>query len=182
MPSVSRSVLLATLFLLSLPDVGIAQTGSEVSSGVSHQIGLKISDLSGGGLCYQVQFELLAFEVSGYVDYSASPNYTDKLYVLGFESQIAFERRETWRIYGLAAIWNSYRKEVYDLNFPKPSPATQQVTTTERFETSIGIGAEWLIWDNVALDIDAGFSYANEQAGRLKELSPSMGAGVSFRL
>ncbi len=166
----------------TLPGPCMSQTGSEDPTGVSHQIGLKLSDLSGGGLCYQVQFDLVAFEVSGYVDYNASPNYSEEQYILGFEGQIAFERRETWRIYGLAAVWNLYRQEVVDFSLPNPSMIVRQITTTERFETSLGIGAEWLIWDNLALDIDAGFSFANEQAGRLKELSPSMGAGVSFRL
>lgn len=182
MQSTSIGLVSAILVWMSLTGLCVAQTGSDTAAEVSHQIGLKISDLSGGGLFYQVQFDLLAFEVSGYVDYSASPDYTDKTYVLGFEGQFAFERRETWRIYGLAAIWNSYRREVFDPSFPNPPTPTRQVTTTERFETSIGIGAEWLIWDNLALDIDAGFSFANEQAGRNKELSPSMGAGVSFRL
>ncbi len=178
----TSTICFCAALILAMARPAPAQSEAEETADFTHLVGLKFSGLSGGGLSYEIRFEDIAIEASGYVDYYKSPGYRREEFVFGLENQHALQRSESWRIYSLAALWYSSTARYTDhyVSFGIIS----ETETTTLLAASIGIGAEWTLWEGIALNLDGGIVHRNTVDGPKsdRESRLTLGGGISYRL
>lgn len=143
-----------------------AETEAPEYSSVRHQLGFAGSSISGYGFTYHICFEdFFRIKLAGFFYYDED-NWSDYQIdaVGGAETQFFIYRAENSTVYFFlgASYWyfediNEFTYMLDDVRITRRSGEL-----AKKYCGGLGLGYEFIFWDNIALNIDVGFQYKRE--------------------
>lgn len=135
---------------------------------ISTQLGFSGSTISGYGLSFWLNFgDVVRLKTTGFYFYNED-NWSDfELYgVGGAELQFLVYKSElsTVYIFGGASLW--YNEDRNEFNILTENQEIIKKRTGDKLESytaGIGVGYEYLLWDNLLINLDVGVQYQDSR-------------------